>query len=76
MTEVPIQFVGIVLAPLLTAIGTLFWLVIAEKNKRIEEANTRLTKLEETVLPALGSLENSVSRLTDLYEIRERRDVR
>jgi hypothetical protein len=76
--QVPIELVGLFLTPLLTAVATLFWLVVREKERRIEEKTTKIEKLEEAVeshraqtLPALDNLQRSMVRLTDLYERQE-----
>lgn len=79
MGDVPIELVGLFLTPLLSTIGVLFWLVIGEKNKRIDEKTVKIKTLEKLVevhrdqtLPALNNLQQSMVRLTDLYERQER----
>jgi hypothetical protein len=79
--QVPIEFVALFLTPLLTALGTLFWLVMREKDNRLRDKEQQLERMTKTVdsyrdqtIPALDNLQASVKTLADLFERTE--DIR
>jgi hypothetical protein len=71
MDAVPYELVVLVLTPLLSAVGTLFWLVIREKDRRLEDKDTQLKQVQDEWVPALDSLQSSLKQLADLVERNE-----
>lgn len=75
MGTVPYELLAFIITPLLSALGTLFWLVIREKDRRLEDKEAQMKRLQDSIdsyrddtLPALESIQESQKRLADLFE--------
>lgn len=66
---------GVFFTPILTAIGTLFWLYTRAQNGRLEDYKERVRKYDEDILPAMRSIEQALVKLTDLYEKQQKERV-
>lgn len=82
MGTVPYELLAFILTPLLSALGTLFWLVIREKDRRLEDKENQMKRLQDSVdnyrdatLPALDSIQQSLKQLADLIEGIERNTI-
>lgn len=79
MGTIPFEVVAFILTPLLGALGTLFGLVIREKDRRLEDKEAQMKRLQESVdsyrdatIPALDSIQQSQHQLANLIENIER----
>lgn len=79
-TEMISLLAGIFVAPLLTAIGALFWQLAGIWKARYQDARSDNDKLQEVIdsyrkesIPAMASLQDSLRRLADLVEKLDRR---
>lgn len=66
---------AVLFTPILTAIGSLFWLYNRTQNARLEDYKERVQKYDEDILPAMRSIEQALVKLTDLYEKQQKEHV-
>lgn len=66
---------AVLITPILSAVGALFWLLIRTQNNRLEDYKERVEKYDEEILPALRSIEQALVKLADLYEKQQKERV-